>query len=69
MYKAVLQTVCAAFGDGELLIVSEVICMAGLSEIVYWEPVPEVQRSEGSPGKVAAQLLTSGAELWQVRGS
>ena len=70
MYRAVFQTVCAALGDhGELVIVSEVICMSGLSEVVCWELVPEVRRLEGSPGKVAAQLLTSGAELWQVRGS
>ena len=57
------------YRTGELVIVPDVICMAGLSKIVCWEPIPEVRRSEGSPGKVTAQLLTPGAELWQARGS
>ena len=57
VYRAVFQTVCAPLGDGELAIVSEVMCMAGLSEIVCWEPVSEVRMSEGNPGEVMAQLL------------
>ena len=69
MYRAVFQTVCVALGDGELVIVSEVICIAGMCETVSWEPVLEVLRLEGSPGKVAAQLQTSGTELWQISGS
>ena len=39
-----------------LVIVSEVICMAGLSEIVCWDPIPGVRRSEGSPGEVPVQF-------------
>ena len=64
VYEAVFQTVRAALGDGELIIVPEVICMAGLAKIVCWEPVPEVRRSEGSPGEDTAQLLTSGAKYF-----
>ena len=43
--------------------------MADLCEIVWWEPVPEARRSEGSPGEVTAQLRTPGAELWQAEAA